>query len=58
MLADRERWLMYIVFYDIHLRNPVSIEKSTDFEMNGRENFQNFLCLRAAVSKQTELRKG
>lgn len=49
---------MYIVFYDIHLRNPVSIEKSTDFEMNGRENFQNFLCLRAAVSKQTELRKG
>jgi hypothetical protein len=42
LLADRERWLRYIVFYGIHPHNPVSIEKSADFEMDGQRKFTKF----------------
>ena len=37
---------------------PVPIEKSADFEMDGREDFQNLLCLWAAALKQPWLQKG
>ena len=37
---------------------PVPIEKSADLEMDGREDFQNLLCLWAAALKQIQLRKG
>ncbi|MBQ5656238.1 MAG: hypothetical protein IIV14_02245 [Bacteroidaceae bacterium] len=37
---------------------PVPIEKSADLEMDGREDFQNLLCLWAAALKQIRLRKG
>ena len=36
----------------------VPIEKSADLEMDGREDFQNLLCLWAAALKQIRLRKG
>lgn len=39
-------------------RIPVSIEKPADFEMDGREDFQNSLCLWAAALKQIRLLKG
>ena len=35
----------------------VPIEKSADFEMDGREDFPNLLCLWAAVLKQIRLLK-
>ncbi len=38
--------------------SPVPIEKSADLEMDGREDFQNLLCLWAAALKQIQLRKG
>ena len=38
--------------------SPVPIEKSADLEMDGRENFQNSLCLWAVALKQIRLRKG
>lgn len=38
--------------------SPVPIEKSADLEMDGREDFQNSLCLWAAALKQIRLRKG
>ena len=37
---------------------PVPIEKPADFEMDGREDFQNSLCLWAAALKQIRLLKG
>ena len=37
---------------------PVPISKSADFEMNGRGDFQNLLCLWAVALKQIRLRKG
>ena len=39
-------------------RIPVPIEKPADFEMDGREDFQNSLCLWAAALKQIRLLKG
>lgn len=36
---------------------PVPIEKSADFEMDGREDFQNLLCLCTAALQQIQLRK-
>jgi hypothetical protein len=38
--------------------SPVPIEKSADLEMDGREDFQNLLCLWAAALKHIRLRKG
>lgn len=35
-------------------RIPVPIEKPADFEMDGREDFQNSLCLWAAALKQID----
>jgi len=40
------------------LAAPVPIEKSADLEMDGREDFQNLLCLWAAALKHIRLRKG
>ena len=40
------------------LVSPVPIEKSADFEMDGRESFQNSLCLWATALKQIRLLKG
>ena len=37
---------------------PVPIEKSADFEMDGREDFQTLLCLWEAALQQIQLRKG
>ena len=34
------------------IASPVPIEKSADLEMNGREDFQNSLCLWAANVEQ------
>ena len=39
-------------------RIPVPIEKSADFEMDGRVDFHNLLCLWAAALEQIQLRKG
>ena len=36
----------------------VETEKSVDLEMDGREDFENLLCLWAAALKQIPLRKG
>ena len=41
-----------------HTASPVPIEKSADLEMDGREDFQNLLCLWAVALKQIPLRKG
>ena len=38
--------------------SPVPISKSADFEMDGRVDFHNLLCLWAAVLEQIQLRKG
>jgi len=46
------------VLADTAPRIPVPIEKSADFEMDGRESFQNSLCLWAAALKQIRLLKG
>ena len=40
------------------LASPVPIEKSAEFEMDGREDFPNLLCLWAAALKQIRLLKG
>ena len=37
--------------------SPVSIEKSADLKMDGREDFQNLLCLWAAALKQIRFAK-
>ena len=37
--------------------SPVSIEKSADLKMDGREDFQNLLCLWAAALKQIRFTK-
>ena len=39
-------------------RSSRPIEKSADLEMDGREDFQNLLCLWAAALEQIQLRKG
>ena len=47
MLADKAKhWLTQ------PLVSPVPIEKSAEFEMDGREDFPNLLCLWAAALKQ------
>lgn len=38
--------------------SPIPIEKSADFEMDGRVDFHNLLCLWAAALKQIRLQKG
>ena len=37
--------------------SPASIEKSADLKMDGREDFQNLLCLWAAALKQIRFAK-
>ena len=39
------------------LAAPVPIEKSADLKMDGREDFQNLLCLWAAALKQIRFAK-
>ena len=52
LLADKAKhWLTQ------PLVSPVPIEKSAEFEMDGREDFPNLLCLWAAALQQIRLLK-